>query len=293
MSRTFTKLFSSITESTVWCEPAHTRLVWITMLAMADHAGRVWGSIPGLANRARVPLEDCETAIQTFLSPDPYSRTKDHEGRRIEAIDGGWRLLNHEKYRKIRDEESVKESKRRYINERRESERSARFVETKVYCRTEENAVERGRDNAEAEAEAEAEKQDQEQLQQDEPAAKPGKAVNREARLAQVTEDAIAAYNAALAKPSGLLPKVTGVGRDKRRQQVLRCVKIAREICEQEGGDGTVTPDFWATYFGACADDGFLSGRGPYTNGHANWLPDFEYLTRPAVLAKVYERTAG
>lgn len=151
MSRTFTKLFSSITESTVWCEPDRTRLVWIAMLAMADHAGRVWSSVPGLANRARVPLEDVEIALDTFLSPDPYSRTPDHEGRRIEPIDGGWRLLNHAKYRQIRDEESIKESKRRYINERRAAEK----VEAVEKCRTVETGVDRGRANAEADTEAE------------------------------------------------------------------------------------------------------------------------------------------
>lgn len=124
MSRTFTKLFSSITASTVWCEPDRTRLVWITMLAMADHAGRVHGSIPGLAHIARVPLDDCETALHTFLSPDPYSRTPDFEGRRIEVIDGGWRLLNYAKHRALVDAESVKASKRAYINDRRAKERA-------------------------------------------------------------------------------------------------------------------------------------------------------------------------
>jgi uncharacterized phage protein (TIGR02220 family) len=153
MSVTFTKLFSSITESTVWCEPDRTRIVWITMLAMADSKGRVWASIPGLANRARVPVDDARIAINTFLSPDQYSRTSVHEGRRIEVIDGGWRLINHEKYRAIRDEESAKEAKRRYINARRERERTVDNVDQ---CRTESNTVERSRDNAEAEAEAEA-----------------------------------------------------------------------------------------------------------------------------------------
>jgi hypothetical protein len=129
MSRTFTKLFSSITESTVWCEPDRTRLVWICMLSMADRLGRVWASVPGLANRARVPVDDVRIAIETFLSPDPDSRTPDYEGRRIEVIDGGWRLLNHEKYRNIRDEESILESKRKYINKRRAAERLVENVD--------------------------------------------------------------------------------------------------------------------------------------------------------------------
>lgn len=141
MSMTFTKLFSSITESTIWTEDHPTRLTWITMLAMADRKGRVWASLPGLANRARVSLQEAEKAIKKFLSPDKYSRTSDHEGRRIEVIDGGWRLLNHEKYRAIRDDEVIRESKRKYINNRRAAERDVENVD-------------RGRHNAEAEAEA-------------------------------------------------------------------------------------------------------------------------------------------
>ena len=123
MSVTFTKLFASITESTVWMQSDHVRLVWITMLAMADRKGRVFASIPGLAHRARVDVDLTKSAIQTFLEPDEYSRSPENEGRRILPIDGGWRLVNHEKYRALRDEEVIKESKRKYINARRAKEK--------------------------------------------------------------------------------------------------------------------------------------------------------------------------
>jgi hypothetical protein len=126
VSITFTKLFTSITESTIWREDDATRLMWITMLAMADSRGRVFASVPGLADRARVPVDRARIALGKFLAPDPDSRTPDHEGRRIEAIDGGWRLLNHAKYRELRDEEAIKESKRKYINARRAKEREAK-----------------------------------------------------------------------------------------------------------------------------------------------------------------------
>lgn len=148
MSVTFTKLFSSITESTVWCEPDSTRIVWITMLAMADRKGRVWGSIPGLANRARVTLQQCENALITFKSPDRYSRTPDHEGRRIADIDGGWVLLNYEKHRAVQDDQSILESKRRYAARRRAEAKSEKVEKVEV-----------GRSEliqAEAEAETEA-----------------------------------------------------------------------------------------------------------------------------------------
>jgi hypothetical protein len=79
------------------------------MLAMADKKGRVFASIPGLAKDAVVPLEATRRAIDKFLSPDADSRTQEYEGRRIAKIDGGWVLLNHAKYRAIRDEEDRRE----------------------------------------------------------------------------------------------------------------------------------------------------------------------------------------
>ena len=121
---TYTKLFSSITESTVWCEPMPTRIVWITMLAMSDRHGCMFATVPGLANRARVSLRSAKWRSQTFLSPDPYSRTPDHEGRRIMPIDGGWQLLNHAKYRDMRDE-AVRREQNREAQERHRNKASA------------------------------------------------------------------------------------------------------------------------------------------------------------------------
>lgn len=95
----YTKLASSILTSTLWMESDHTRIVWFALMAMADKNGEVSASIPGLANIARVPLESCRVAIARFLSPDPDSRTKTDEGRRIEEIRGGWALVNHAEYR--------------------------------------------------------------------------------------------------------------------------------------------------------------------------------------------------
>ncbi len=114
----FTKLFNSILDSTVWSLPGDTRLVWITMLASADMHGVVEASIPGLARRAAVALEACEVALATLLAPDKYSRTPDHEGRRIEAVDGGWRLLNHAKYREKMSPQDIR---------KKNAERQARY----------------------------------------------------------------------------------------------------------------------------------------------------------------------
>jgi len=101
----FTKLYSSIVYSTVWRESHQTRIVWVTMLVLADAHGYVGVSIPGLADVARVTVGECEAALALFQGPDPYSRTQAHEGRRIKAVDGGWVLLNYESYRAGRDPE--------------------------------------------------------------------------------------------------------------------------------------------------------------------------------------------
>lgn len=69
------------------------------MLAMKNKNGMVEGSIPGLADMARLSVEDTVAALEILRGPDPYSRTKEFEGRRIEDVEGGWCVLNHEKWR--------------------------------------------------------------------------------------------------------------------------------------------------------------------------------------------------
>jgi hypothetical protein len=114
----YTKLFSSIITSTIWREDNATRLLWVTMLALADQHGEVHGSIPGLAAMANLTVPECEGALGKLLSPDPYSRTRDEDGRRIEEIDGGWAIINHAKYRALASKEDSKakhaERQRRY-----------------------------------------------------------------------------------------------------------------------------------------------------------------------------------
>lgn len=111
-SRAFTKLFASITDSSIWGEDDATRIIWITMLAMSDCHGYVGASIPGLAARARKSVSEVEAALERFRSPDPYSRTSEHEGRRIVNVEGGWQLLNWQKYRGVVNVEAARESKR-------------------------------------------------------------------------------------------------------------------------------------------------------------------------------------
>lgn len=96
----YTKLFYDLILSTVWREKDTTRIVWITMLAMRDRDHTVQASLPGLADAAKVSFPDCQEAIRVLSSPDEWSRTKEFDGRRIQETDGGWLILNGEKFRR-------------------------------------------------------------------------------------------------------------------------------------------------------------------------------------------------
>ncbi len=132
MSRTYTKLFRNILTSTVWQEDNTTRIVWITLLSLADQNGIVDATVPGLANMANVTVEECEQALQKFMSKDRYSRSKEHQGRRIEAVDGGWRLLNYAKYRSIGQTEDRREYIRKKVQEHRAKKQQGKQAPTDV-----------------------------------------------------------------------------------------------------------------------------------------------------------------
>lgn len=128
MADHFVKIYASILDSSIWLEPAPTRLVWITLLAMADEFGVVRASVGGLAHRARVDKAECEAAIETLLSPDPDSGSSDYEGRRIAVIDGGWEVLNALKYREKRSKRQIQNAEaaeRRRARERADQEMEA------------------------------------------------------------------------------------------------------------------------------------------------------------------------
>ena len=75
--------------------------------------------MPGIAHDAGVTVEECQAALVKFTSPDPFSRNKSNDGRRIEEIPGGWRVLNHFCYLDDKEEQR-REYQREYMRHRRE-----------------------------------------------------------------------------------------------------------------------------------------------------------------------------
>lgn len=99
---TWTPLFSKIVDSSVWCEPDHVRIVFITMLALKDADHIVRYSAFQLAQRAHKTEAEVLDAFTVLSAPDTRRlEPQPFEGRRIEKTPEGWLILNGEYYKDL------------------------------------------------------------------------------------------------------------------------------------------------------------------------------------------------
>jgi hypothetical protein len=148
----FVKLFSTITESSLWGETKETRLLFVTMLAKADATGFVEASLPGLARVANLTIGETESALVRLEGPDPHSKSPDHEGRRLMRMEGGWLILNYQVYRERRNDEERQAYMRDYMRRYRSESVSRR---KQVLANVSHGKPRLAQAEAEAEAEAE------------------------------------------------------------------------------------------------------------------------------------------
>ena len=113
----YSKLFSSIVHSSLWTEEDHVRLLFVTLLAIADREGYIYGSRKGLERLANIDSGKYERdPWGVLMEPDADSsdlmRNPDNEGRRIEPVSGGFRILNYAFYRSLRNSDDRREQNR-------------------------------------------------------------------------------------------------------------------------------------------------------------------------------------
>lgn len=123
----FTKVFQSIHDSSIMEEEPITRLVFYDLLAEADENGHVDMTLPALARRCNLPTDAVEKAIHALSSPDPISKSKTEDGRRIVPIENGrtwgWKLVNYAKYREKGSKQEKRSKDRERVAEKRAEER--------------------------------------------------------------------------------------------------------------------------------------------------------------------------
>ena len=115
----FAKLWSGITESSLWGGSKEARLLFVTLLAKADSTGFVEAAPSGLARLANLTRQEIDSALLELTSPDPESKSKVAEGKRVAIVPQGVCVVNYEDYRKRRDDEERREYMREYMREYR------------------------------------------------------------------------------------------------------------------------------------------------------------------------------
>lgn len=169
----FVKLDCGMLDSSIWCDK-DCRDMFITSLLMAEPFelrkpekelnthnlectgwkvpsgwyGLVSAAGSGIVRRCGLEMQPGVSALKRLASPDPDSRSDDFEGRRMVRIDGGFLILNYDKYR-LKDYTAA-ERMRRY-RERKKGKQPVNNVTS--------NGASLLRNITQAEAEGEAEVQ--------------------------------------------------------------------------------------------------------------------------------------
>lgn len=112
----YAKLFASLYQGTLRGN-SHGILVFTNMMAHADIEGHVDMHPRAIAEEVGLTLEQVQAAIAGLEAEDDESRSPEENGKRIIRLDEhrawGWRIVNHAKYRSIRNEEDRREQNRR------------------------------------------------------------------------------------------------------------------------------------------------------------------------------------
>ena len=92
---------------------------------MADSDGVVRATDKAIARRALISEEITGAALHQFQEPDRESRSPDNEGRRIEAIPGGYLVLRYVELARLKTRAEQQEATRRRVAKHRATKASA------------------------------------------------------------------------------------------------------------------------------------------------------------------------
>tara|TARA_R110000824_G_scaffold106133_1_gene250758 strand:- start:405 stop:1079 length:675 start_codon:yes stop_codon:yes gene_type:complete len=110
----FIKLFNQILDSSI-ADDRRLRHFFTDIMLCCDSAGFVMMTEAAISRRIGTTIDEVKWGLAELMKPDPRSKTPDHEGRRIEAVEGsgyGWRVINFEAYKSIRSTEDMRDKTR-------------------------------------------------------------------------------------------------------------------------------------------------------------------------------------
>lgn len=118
-------LDESLLSSSLLSEGPDVVATWALLIASANRQGESHLTVPFIASVLRVSEERVEAAFEVLTSPDKRSRNKEHGGRRIIAVEDGWLLVSHAKYREKASRMKAAERQERYIARMKERQEKA------------------------------------------------------------------------------------------------------------------------------------------------------------------------
>jgi hypothetical protein len=120
------KIFDSMYRGTLYGQ-WEAIVTFQQLIVLCDADGIVDYTPPAISSITSIPLDIILKGLEVLSNPDPYSRTPGAEGRRIELIDAhrpwGWSIVNHTKYQRLQDSDTVREQTRERVRRHREEKR--------------------------------------------------------------------------------------------------------------------------------------------------------------------------
>jgi hypothetical protein len=270
------KIFDSMYDGTL-ARNWQALVTFQQMIVLSDADGIVDMTPDSISRRTSIPLEIIEAGIKVLESPDPHSRTPDNEGRRIERLDDhrpwGWHLVNHEKYKNLKDADEVRKQNR---------ERQQRFREKNGV--TPRNAASRKVTRGNEESRYTDTDIDKENLPTPNGVGVPDASGTRIPECPHVL--LVAAYHELLP----MCPMV--VDWTQERQAIMRSRWREKAISKSKNwGYSTEEQGLacWRKFFRYVGESEFLTGRKEGRNGRAPFVASLEWLVRPKNFVKIIE----
>jgi len=120
------KIFDSIYDGTL-AEDWRALITFQQFIVLCDADGMVDMTPQSISRRTGIPIEHIKAGIEVLEKVDKYSRTPDEDGKRIELIDDhrpwGWHIINHEKYKRMQDADTIRAQTRERVRKHREKKR--------------------------------------------------------------------------------------------------------------------------------------------------------------------------
>jgi hypothetical protein len=118
------KLFVQMYEGTLASKgPWEALVTFQQLIILANRHGEVDMTPDAISRRTTIPLEIINKGLFALSERDAQSRSPELEGRRIVLMDEhrewGWKIVNYDKYRKIRSEDERREYQRNLMSARR------------------------------------------------------------------------------------------------------------------------------------------------------------------------------